>query len=251
MDESKREAAFFDSLTDAHGEFNPFERRGWTTLRRQFEKMIRRDGPVDLLDVGCGTGQSRQIYIDSVGRYLGADLSYQSVRRARSQFPGNLWMVADAGVLPMVDDSLDVVAFSSVLHHVPDYRRPLIEAMRVLKGGGQVFAFDPNLLHPAMALFRHPRSPLYRPAGVSPNERPLLPRALRKAFALAGFVEIQQHGQANIPYRAVAPRLLNAMLALYNAGDWLMEMVGLGRWFGSFVITAGRKPLLAAAKQRE
>lgn len=195
-----------------------------------------------ILDVGCGTGRSRQIYEDRSSRYAGLDLSLASLRLARARFPGSGWLQADACRLPFGAASFDVVAFSSVLHHLADRRAALAEASRVLRPGGWVFAFDPNLLHPAMLLFRHPGSPLYRAAGVSPDERPLLPAALRRDFHQAGFAAIGQRGQSDIPYRAVAPRGLDALLPLYNRADWLWEKVGLGRWFGTFVVTWARQP---------
>src|SRR5262249_12950872 len=150
---------------------------------------------------------------------------------------------------PFAAGGFDVVAFSSVLHHMPDFPAALAEARRVLRPGGRAFAFDPNLLHPAMALFRHPRSPLYTAAGVSPAERPLAPRALRAAFQAAGFVRLRQRGQSDIPYRSVAPKLLNAAIGAYNACDRLWERVGLGRWFGTFVVTCGCKPEAGADEQ--
>ena len=151
-------------------------------------------------------------------------------------------MVADAGRLPFPDGSFDVVAFSSVLHHIPDFTPAVREAYRVLRPGGRAFAFDPNVLNPAMALFRHPHSPLYSPVGVSPNERPLPPGRLRRVFREAGFAAVGQRGQSDLPYRAVAPKLLNATLPLYNIADRVLERVGLGRVFGSFVVTYGTKP---------
>ena len=63
---------------------------------------------------------------------------------------------------------------------------------------------------------------------MSPNEAPLLPAALRRAFEDAGFVEIRQRCQSDIPYREVAPRLINACLSLYNAADSVFERIGLG-----------------------
>jgi hypothetical protein len=69
-----------------------------------------------------------------------------------------------------------------------------------------------------------------------------MPRRLHDAFGAAGFIDIRQRCQADIPYRSVAPPLLNAMLSLYNAGDWLMARTQLDRIFGTFVITAARKP---------
>jgi SAM-dependent methyltransferase len=195
-----------------------------------------------LLDVGCGTGQSRQIYADRTSGYCGIDLSFEALSRARRKIPAGRWSQADATGLPVADGSVEVVAFSSVLHHIPDPAPALREARRVLKPGGFAFAFDPNLLHPAMALFRWPKSPFYVAEGVSPNESPLLPAALRRAFAAAGFEEIRQRGQSGIAYREVAPRLMNALLGAYNAADRAFEAIGLGRWFGTFVVTCGRKP---------
>ena len=194
------------------------------------------------LDVGCGTGQSRQVYADRVGSYVGIDLSYEALTLARRKASSVGWSRADAGRLPFGDGSFDAVAFSSVLHHIPDPADALREARRVLKPGGRAFAFDPNLLHPAMALFRWPKSPFYIAEGVSPNEAPMLPSTLRRAFADAGFGDVRQRCQSGIDYREVAPRLMNALLSVYNLADRAFEAVGLGRWFGTFVLTSGRKP---------
>jgi hypothetical protein len=115
-------------------------------------------------------------------------------------------------------------------------------ARRVLLPGGRIFAFVPNLHHPAMALLRHPRSPMYLSQGGSPNERPLRPGELRRAFGAAGITVLNQHRQSGISYRSVAPAAVRAFLTLYSWGDLLWQCVGLGRYFGTFVITAGEKP---------
>jgi ubiquinone/menaquinone biosynthesis C-methylase UbiE len=239
-DVSTREAEFFDRYVKDKGDFNPFADRGWRTLQKRFEEMIQPQGKINLLDVGCGTGQSRQIYKPYTKRYLGIDLSPEAIEIAKHKHPEAEWQVADATQTPFEPHSFDVVAFSSVLHHIPDFTRALVEAKRLLRPGGKVFAFDPNLRHPAMFLFRNPKSPFYLKAGVSPNERPLWPVELRKAFEAAGLTDIRQRCQADIPYRAVAPKLINACLSLYNAGDWIMEKIGLGRIMGSFIITSAR-----------
>lgn len=241
-DTSTTEAQFFDSFVAEHGHYNPFTDRGWNTLAMRFADWIDRQKPFDLLDVGCGTGQSRRIYIKYCKRYVGVDLSPGVIELARKTHPDSEWTVGDATKLPFPDASFDAVAFSSVLHHIPNYIDALTEAMRVLRPGGQVFAYDPNLLHPAMALIRYPRSHLYNPIGVSPNERPLLPVRLRDAFRKAGFSEVRQRCQADIPYRYVAPKGINALLGIYNAADWLMARVHLDRIFGTFVLTGARKP---------
>ncbi len=235
-----RDGQYFARLVEEAGDFNPFTDRGWETLARRFQAAVPGTEKLRVLDVGCGTGQSQRIYRQRSSLYAGIDLSLGALRQARGRFDGS-WLQADACRLPFRAESFDVVAFSSVLHHIGDRRAALGEAARVLRPGGWAFAFDPNLLHPAMMLFRHPRSPLYNPKGVSPDEQPLAPRALREDFAAAGFARLGQRCQSDIPYRAVAPKGLDSLLPLYNRADWLWEKVGLGRWFGTFVVTWGRR----------
>ncbi|MEP6994756.1 MAG: class I SAM-dependent methyltransferase [Acidobacteriota bacterium] len=236
------EAEYFDRLVRVKGEFDPFAPRGWRTIAARFSEMVGTGRVRRFLDIGCGTGQSHQVYADRAAGYVGIDLSLHELSLARKKGLAGGWVCADACRLPFGDASFDAVAFSSVLHHIPDFAPALSEARRVLAPGGSAFAFDPNLLHPAMALLRWPKSPFYIAEGVSPNEAPLLASTLRRAFQGAGFVEIRQRCQSGIAYREVAPRLINACLSLYNAADWAFERIGLGRWFGTFVLTAGRKP---------
>jgi SAM-dependent methyltransferase len=236
-----QDGQYFDALVRHDGDFNPFADRGWLTLARRFDAVVPAGRQLRVLDVGCGTGQSRRVYASHLAWYLGVDLSREAVALARRRDPATSFLQADALRLPVRDASVEAVAFSSVLHHVDDRPRALGEAKRALAPGGLVFAFDPNLHHPAMLLFRHPSSPLYRAEGVSPNERPLAPATLRREFAAAGFDRIGQRCVSDIPYRQVAVGSLNALLPIYHRADWLWEKSGLGRWFGSFVVTWGWK----------
>jgi SAM-dependent methyltransferase len=241
----ERERRYFDSLVLREGDFNPFTAAGWASLLSAFGRIIddaqgqHRFG--DVLDVGCGTGQSLQLYADRASNYVGLDLSAAMIAVAHARFPDRSWIIADATQLPFADQSFDLVAFSSVLHHMPDYLDALREALRVLRPGGWVFAYDPSLRHPAMALFRWPRSPLYSPQGVSPNESPLLPRRVRQQFRAAGFEGIRQMCVAGLSFRSIEPVLLRPFLRLYNLFDRALAAAGMGRSFGAFVLTAGRK----------
>jgi SAM-dependent methyltransferase len=242
MSDSATDGAYFDRFVEDSGDFNPFADRGWDVLARRFADVAGQARDLRVLDIGCGTGQSRRIYARQASVYTGVDLSRGALRLARQRFGDAHWLQADGSRLPFRDGAFDVVALSSVLHHVPDMPSVLAAARRVVRPGGLVFAFDPNVRHPAMLLFRHPASPLYRANGVTPDERPLQPSVLRQAFAEGGLAEIGQRCQSGIPYRAVAPKLLNRLLPVYNVADWAWEHIGAGRWFGAFVVTWGRKP---------
>lgn len=239
---TQRETEFFDSHVATEGCFEPFADDAWITLGKALDRYLPPESrSLAVLDVGCGTGGSERLYRPFARSYVGIDLSLTALSMASRARPALRWMRADASSLPWSDGAFDLVAFSSVLHHLPDMGPALSEAFRVLRPGGFVFAFDPNLLHPAMALLRHPRSPFYSSDGVSPNERPLLPVELRRAFAAAGFDPIRQRGQAALPYRKLSVGPLNRLLPLYNVLDRAMETIGLGRLIGPFVITFAQR----------
>ena len=242
MSETSTDGAYFDRLIQDAGEFNPFTDRGWDALAARFATLAGDARNLRVLDVGCGTGQSRRIYARQAAFYAGIDLSHGALRLARHRFGDAHWLQADGSRLPFRDGTFDVVALSSVLQHVPDMSGVLSAVSRVVRPGGLVFAFDPNVRHPAMLLFRHPGSPLYRADGVTPDERPLQPSVLRQAFHDSGLVAIGQRCQSGIAYRAVAPKLLNRLLPAYNLADWVWEHIGAGRWFGAFAVTWGRRP---------
>ncbi|MFO0812181.1 MAG: class I SAM-dependent methyltransferase [Gemmatales bacterium] len=236
------EAEFFNSHAHDIGAFNPFTDRGWGTLARCFEKVLPHRQPLKLLDVGCGTGHSRQLYIKHCSSYTGIDLSSAELALARQSFPQDEFIEADACEMPFADASFDAVCFSSVLHHIPEMRVALQQAFRVLRPGGLVFAYDPNVYHPAMALFRHPKSPLYSAKGVSPNEKPLKPRSIHKLLVECGYGNIRQWCQSNIPYRRVDIQSISSFLGIFNAIDWFWQLAGPGYFFGTFIISSAIRP---------
>jgi ubiquinone/menaquinone biosynthesis C-methylase UbiE len=239
---ASRESDYFDRLILEQGDFNPFADSAWETLAGRFEQWLPASDGVELLDVGCGTGASFQIYRRRAKRYVGLDLSDRAIELARKKAPEREWLVGDACRLPFADGTFDVVAFSSVLHHIPDFSRAVTEATRVIRPGGTVFAFDPNVYHPGMLLLRHPRSPFYLREGVSADERPLRPSALRAAFQAAGLTHIAQEARSGLAYRRVGPKPINSALGFFNTVDSIWQTIGLGRWCGAFVLTVGRKP---------
>jgi ubiquinone/menaquinone biosynthesis C-methylase UbiE len=107
----------------------------------------------ETLEVGIGRGRTLAFY----PRYLhltGIDLSEVAlgVAQARADRLGIAAVLrrGDAAALPFTDDHFDTVVFAFVLCTIPDDRRAISEAVRVLRPGGRLLVVEhvrsPNLL---------------------------------------------------------------------------------------------------------
>jgi ubiquinone/menaquinone biosynthesis C-methylase UbiE len=106
-----------------------------------------------VLDVACGAAHVAQQLAPHVRQVVGIDLTPPlldvGARRLRDAGIGNVLLEeADAGALPFVDGSFDVVVCRSSLHHFGDLDACLREMGRVCKAGGRV-AIDELIQLPA------------------------------------------------------------------------------------------------------
>jgi ubiquinone/menaquinone biosynthesis C-methylase UbiE len=101
-------------------------------LRRALEAL---PGPV-VVDVGGGTGNYSAALRDDGLLPTVSDLSPAMLEVARAK--GLPAVRADATALPFGPGSVDAVALISMLHHVPDWRRALDGARRLLRPGGRL-----------------------------------------------------------------------------------------------------------------
>ena len=120
------------------------------------EPLLRRmrpflaDGPVHLLEVGCGTG-GVSLYLASQGFRVAAvdrqqydsDALPAARRFAVTHKIGLNLAQADAAALPFDPDSFDCVVCSNVVEHLDDPDGALGEIHRVLKPGGLAFVDFP------------------------------------------------------------------------------------------------------------
>jgi 2-polyprenyl-6-hydroxyphenyl methylase/3-demethylubiquinone-9 3-methyltransferase len=107
-------------------------------VRREIAK--RFDGPISLLDIGCGAGLLTNA-LAKEHRVTGIDLSEGSLEVARSSDETKTvdYRIANAYDLPFGDACFDVVSAMDVLEHVEEPNRLIREAARVLKPGGSFF----------------------------------------------------------------------------------------------------------------
>ena len=93
-----------------------------------------------LLDVCCGPGYVAGAAAVRGLKAVGVDIAPAMVDEARRRFPDAEFQVGDAEELGFPEESFDAVTCAFGLLHLPDARRAIAEAYRVLQPGGS-YAF--------------------------------------------------------------------------------------------------------------
>ena len=100
------------------------------------------DGPS--VDVAVGDGFFSSLLAERGRATLtyGIDLIYETIRSSAKYRTHKVLTVADSDELPFADGSLRTIVMNNLMHHLPDRRRALTEAARVLAPGGQLLFTD-------------------------------------------------------------------------------------------------------------
>jgi ubiquinone/menaquinone biosynthesis C-methylase UbiE len=122
-----------------HGEiFNEVEQaRLRDLLRRAIAFASTGTVPLHAMDFGCGSGNLTRHLIELGLRVTAADVSQGFLDLVASRYPAAKTLLMKGGSLEGVpDETFDVVATYSVLHHVPDYLGACRELARICRKGG-------------------------------------------------------------------------------------------------------------------
>jgi ubiquinone/menaquinone biosynthesis C-methylase UbiE len=142
IDQSNDPAYFIRFLDTACAEAS------FQAYKRRMNELLGLPGPLQILDVGCGTGDDvrEMARFVETGRAVGVDNSQamiaEAIRRAEGQGLPAEFQVADALELPFETASFDGCRADRSPMHVPDPRRMLIEMLRVVKLGGRVVVYE-------------------------------------------------------------------------------------------------------------
>jgi len=116
--------------------------------RARFHQVLALRKGESVLDVGVGPGLLAREMADSVGetgRIAGIDQSVDMLamsQRRCADLEHTEFSEADATKLPYPDDSFDAVVSTQVYEYVPDMKKALSEAARVLRKGGRIQILD-------------------------------------------------------------------------------------------------------------
>ena len=97
--------------------------------------------PADVLDVGCGPGNSTEVLAARYprARILGIDSSPQMIQEAARNHPQMEFRLCDAGrELSALDRQFDVVFSNACIQWVPDHPRLIRDMLALLRPGGML-----------------------------------------------------------------------------------------------------------------
>lgn len=109
-------------------------------LRRARDLVTTGANPLQALDFGCGSGNLTRHLLALGVSVTSADVSRRFLEMIRSRYPAAQTLAMNGRDLSnLADNSFDMVAVYSVLHHIPDYLGAVRELARACKPGGVVF----------------------------------------------------------------------------------------------------------------
>lgn len=146
----RREAEIYDAI---HPElFGRFEQRRIARDIDLIASVVGQGPELCVLDVGCGTGNLALKFLGLGCRVKAVDISPEMLGRLCSKADPR-----DSERLEVVEGdakeilsaaethgTYDIISFSSVLHHLPDYKVVLAHALRQLRSGGVLYvSYEP------------------------------------------------------------------------------------------------------------
>lgn len=134
-------ASSFDDTPD-HGLGNDRTRRAWARQLASWLPDSFPDVPLDVLDVGCGTGSLSLLLARGGHRVTGVDLAPRMVERARAKLAGAglpaRFLVGDAASPPTGEERFDVLLSRHLLWTLPDPDAALRSWLGLLRSGGSL-----------------------------------------------------------------------------------------------------------------
>jgi len=239
-----REREHFDRLAEATGEiwWGSTTPAGIDRLRRRAELIaqeLARFRDPTALELGCGTGMLTQFVLERLPGFhlVGSDLSSKAVRIAAARcaaYAHARFCVADVTSMACEPAVFDAVIGNAVLHHLP-VDGALREIFRVLKPGGVLVLFEPNMLNPQVAIEKNVRF-IGRWLQNTEDETAFFRWPLTRVLRRAGFNRVSVQ-----PFDFLHPIVPASLMGAVDAAGRVLEKIPAVREIaGSLLIRAGK-----------
>jgi SAM-dependent methyltransferase len=134
-------SADFSAIAARYDETRDVPEYALIEVYRLLAKIGRLEPGIQILDIGCGTGQISLPLVRQGCCVTGVDISPAMIEiaRAKSQgFPHAVFLVADAQALPFAHGSFDLATVSKLFMHVGNWQGAIDELLRVTKPDGMI-----------------------------------------------------------------------------------------------------------------
>lgn len=112
---------------------------------------------IKVFEIGCGTATYTYAYAKKYPKLevLASDISEEmiSLSKSNNKQKNVKFIVKSAYNTGLKKDSVDVVSGFYILHHI-DQKKVKKEILRILKPGGMVYFYEPNILNPIVFLIK-------------------------------------------------------------------------------------------------
>lgn len=171
---------------------------GVSEREHHFVRRLAANLPGPLIELGSGEG-ANLFHLAGIpaGVPVGVERSLNKARFAARSAPGSRILCGDATALPLASSSVGSVLIRDVLHHLPDPRAAISEAVRILQPGGRLVLAEPNARNLLIRL-----QMLLVPAERGAQRS--TPEALRDLLSAFPLADIESSMEAPLPLDRVA-----------------------------------------------
>lgn len=196
------ERKHFDTLAEGYDynyQYNkPLTKYKIDKKSNEFIRIVRqhlRRENLKVLEFGCGTGEYTRHLAKRMpkSKIIGLDISKEIIKIAKkkcSAYSNTSFVVQSAYDTRFKRESFDAICGFYVLHHL-DIKKVGKEITRILKPGGILFFYEPNIINPVVYLIKSSKK-LKHMVGDSPDEWAINPLTIKTHLPSFDILEISQ-----------------------------------------------------------